>query len=60
MGIAVTIGLHHDLQCAVFHLFMFDQLGEEADLKDILGAGFLDPCVLLDGQDDVAPAVPTI
>ena len=36
---------------------MFDQLGEEADLMDILGAGFDDASVLLDGEDDLAPAL---
>jgi 4-carboxymuconolactone decarboxylase len=49
-------GLHHDLQTAVFQLFVFDQLGEEADLMDILGAGLVDAGVLLDGQDELAPA----
>ena len=35
---------------------MFDQPAQEADLMDILGAGFVDAGVLLDGQDDLAAA----
>jgi hypothetical protein len=36
---------------------MFDQPAKEADLMDILGAGFVDGGVLLDDQDDLAAAL---
>lgn len=52
-----TARFRRDLHAAVVHLLDIDQLREDTDVEDVLLAGLVDGSVLLDRQDDLAPAL---